>query len=60
MSILESPWLVLARSKTGITESRVRRLRTQIAEQVGEGGIEGVVVFPVRAVGDVVFAKFDG
>ena len=35
------------------------RLRPQIAEQVGEGGLEGVVVFPVREVGDVVFAEFD-
>ncbi len=32
----------------------------QVAEQVGEGGLEGVVVFPVREVGDVVFAEFDG
>ncbi len=35
-------------------------LSSQIAEQVGEGGLEGVVVFPVREVGDVVFAEFDG
>ncbi len=35
-------------------------LCSQIAEQVGEGRLEGVVVFPVREVGDVVFAEFDG
>ena len=33
---------------------------TQVAEQVGEGGLEGVVVFPVREVGDVVFANLLG
>ena len=32
----------------------------QVAEQVGEGGLEGVVVFPVREVGDVVFANLLG
>ena len=35
-------------------------LRSLIAEQVGEGGLEGVVVFPVREVGDVVFANLFG
>ncbi len=33
------------------------RLRPQIAEQVGERGFESVLVFPVREVGDVVFAN---
>ncbi len=33
------------------------RLCEQVAEQIGEGGLEGVVVFPVREVGDVVFAE---
>ena len=36
------------------------RLRPQIAEQVGERGFESVVVFPVREVGDVVFANLFG
>ena len=35
-------------------------MRLQIAEQTSEGGFEGGVVFPVREVGDVVFAEFDG
>ena len=35
-------------------------MSAQVAEQVGEGGLEGVVVFPVREVGDVVFANLLG
>ena len=36
------------------------RLSEQVTEEVGEGGLEGVVVIPVREVLDVVFAEFDG
>src|SRR5437870_4680584 len=35
-------------------------LRTKILEQAGEGGFEGVVLLPVREVGDEVFAQLDG
>ena len=35
-------------------------LRAQVFEQAGEGGLEGVVLLPVREVGDEVFAQFDG
>ena len=36
------------------------RLRPLIAEQVGERELESVVAFPVREVGDVVFANLLG
>ena len=34
-------------------------LRAEVFEQAGEGGLEGVVLLPVREVGDEVFAQFD-
>ena len=32
----------------------------EVFEQAGEGGLEGVVLLPVREVGDEVFAQLDG
>ncbi len=35
------------------------RLSFQVSQQVGEGGFEGVVVFPVGEIGDVIFPDLD-
>lgn len=35
-------------------------LSLEISQQIGEGGFEGVVVFPVGEVGDVIFPDFGG
>ena len=40
--------------------TRMRRLLgAEVFEQAGEGGLEGVVLLPVREVGDEVFAQLD-
>ena len=44
----------------GLSSWLACHLRAEVFEQAGEGGLEGVVLLPVREVGDEGFAQLDG